>query len=134
MLISISINICMWILTLIKLINKINGLISCLVSRFFIVLFTKIRIQCSWFITTFLQGQNLVYRINSKCFIDLLNLKWSFLTLCQILTLIEDKCKNDKKRSENDAKMKVFFLSWNNRFIFIFWIKKDISKFNKSKV
>ena len=32
-LILININICILILTLIKLINKINGLISCLVSR-----------------------------------------------------------------------------------------------------
>ena len=31
-LLSININICMLILTLIKLINNINGLISCLVS------------------------------------------------------------------------------------------------------
>ena len=35
MLISISINIFMLILTSIKLINKINGLISCLVSHYF---------------------------------------------------------------------------------------------------
>ena len=37
MLISISINIFMLILTSIKLINKINGLISCLVSVSFVI-------------------------------------------------------------------------------------------------